>query len=99
VKKNDKPELDSNGSTVLLKSIQCTGSSTAEQEEQLSSLDVAFQFTAAEGRSSFHITDVLTLKMSIAAKSFCQRVEGMRMELFVMSLQYPRQDEGIVLKL
>lgn len=92
--------------TVLLQGIDCTGLSADEHTNIITSIDVKFQFTTSEGSFSTSYLSRITLPKrnlwltsSLAAEHFQKKIEEMRTELFVISLQFPQVDERTILKL
>lgn len=92
--------------TVLLQGIDCTGLSADEHTNIITSIDVEFRFTISEGSFStfvpqpYHAAEEKPrLTSSLAAEHFQKKIEEMRTELLVISLQFPQVDERTILKL
>jgi hypothetical protein len=92
--------------TVLLQGIDCTGLSADEHTKTITGIDVKFRFTTSEGSFSTSYLSRITLPKrnlwltsSLAAEHFQEKIEEMRVELSIISLQFPQADERTILKL
>ncbi|SPQ21533.1 b89ab809-ace2-4622-980e-e47404ee3af5 [Thermothielavioides terrestris] len=78
-------KTEENEARVVIQAVECQSYNQDQRVHRLEKVDVVFHMTSLEGEA--------------AAKTLHQRLEDMRMELFITSLQYPRPDETVVLHL
>ncbi|KAF5010899.1 hypothetical protein FDECE_2967 [Fusarium decemcellulare] len=85
---------------VCVKNIDCTGFDSSETPKPTISASVEFLFASPGGIWGTLSEKLLALTDSIiAATQFFHEMEAIRMDLFIIHLQYPREDERTVLKL
>jgi hypothetical protein len=94
--------INKNDATIEMKKVRCIGSNDGQETCDASDLDVTFHLTTTEGLSSSRprLAPELGLIFPVlAATQFFDKLQEMRMELFVIELRYPRKNERTVLKL
>jgi hypothetical protein len=105
VRSTTRVRFSTNDATIRLEDVESTGIKADESSAEGKTSEVSLQFTTSEGWSSRtasksqHSPWRPLADIETAARKFRDRLEEMRMELYILSLKHPQPDETVILKL